>query len=78
MLMIADGLCLRETLNAWPELTLPFAVSLLAGQILTALLLFGMAFFVLKIELPLLKRRFSLKGFEIRQPLRRIFVSVWP
>ena len=78
MLVIADWLCFWETLNAWPNLTMPFAVSMLTGQILTALLLSWMAFVVVKSGLPSGKSKFSLKGFGIRQPVRRIFVSVWP
>ena len=67
LLIVADGLCFWETLNAWPNLTLPLAVSVVTGQILTALLLSWMVFVVVKLAERCNKLKFVGHGTKAAQ-----------
>jgi hypothetical protein len=78
LLLTADGLCIRQTLYSWPEISGSDPVRFLTAEIAAATVLI---LFSLRVALPtivaLMTRSNRQSDFSILQPLRRLFVSVW-
>lgn len=78
LLLTADALCIGHTLGAGGSIYLSDTVRWLGLEAVTAIALVLLSIRVLLPVFVSLKRRsFKKAGFSPRQPLYRLFVSVW-
>ena len=78
LLLVADALCIDQTLKSGGSMNLSDTVRWLSFETIAAIALALLSVRVLFPTFISLKRRYVKKaGFSVRQPLRRLFVSVW-
>lgn len=78
LLFVADALCINYTLRSGESINLYDTVRSLSFEAVAAIVLILLSGRLLLPAVISLKQRYLKKdGFSVRQPLRRLFVSVW-
>ena len=78
LLLAADALCINYTLKSGESINISDTVRSLSFEAVAAIVLIFLSVRPLLLTVISLKQRYLKKdGFSVRQPLRRLFVSVW-
>lgn len=78
LFLLADYICLKQTVNSRANLSAAELVSLVTAEALAAAILVSLAFLVVRKNYARQKKPAKHQvRFERLQPLRRLFVSVW-